>query len=324
MQTRALAGYEHVYELECAGSRAFIAIHAALRGRAFGGVRIRAYASDEHALTDALALAEAMTRKVVLAGIDGGGAKSVLRLPPPHRRAEAIHQLGRFIDSLGGRYQCGGDYGFTAADEAVLRAATRHVACGDLAEATARSVELAIFAAADPRVVALQGLGAVGRPLARRLLARGVRVIAADPTWPEDLVPGDTLRRVDPAAIYGVDCDVFAPCAHGGVLDASTIPRLRAALVCGAANNPFAAADDVDRLDARGVAYIPDVIANAGATIVGASNALGEAAHIDPRFAAIPPLIHELLDRSRRERRSTHWIAHELADQRIAALRRPA
>ena len=319
MERLTAPGFDAAYRLRCAGATAFVAIHAALGGRAFGGVRIRAYPDERDALADALALAEAMTRKVVLAGIHGGGAKTVLTLPAPAARADALRELGAFIESLGGAYQCGPDYGFTAADEAILRDATRHVACGGLAAATARSTLLALLAAREPRVAAIQGLGGVGRALAEALVARGVRVIASDPAWPSDLPP--SIERAPPEAIYDVPCDVFAPCAHGGVLNATTIPRLRAALVCGAANNPLASDADADLLHARGVDYVPDVVANAGAAIVGASTALGEAAQIEPRMAGIPALVHDLLARARAERRSPHRIARELADARIAELR---
>lgn len=319
MQTLDVPGFDEVVRLECAGAPAFIALHAVLGGHAFGGIRVRAYPSDDDALADALALAQAMSRKVVLAGITGGGAKTVLTLPAPDRRARALAELGAFIESLGGRYQCGPDYGFTAADGAELRRATRHVASGDLAAATARGALLALLALGEPRVVAVQGLGEVGRPLAEALVRRGARVIASEPRWPADLSPA--IERVELDAIYDVECDVFAPCAHGGVLDARTIPRLRAAAVCGAANNPFAGDDDADRLHARRIDYVPDVIANAGATIVGASTILGEAPAIDARMAALPALAKELVARAREEGRSAHHLARELADQRIAALR---
>ena len=319
MERLAVPGYDAVYRLRCAGATAFIAVHAALGGRSFGGVRIRAYPAEDLALADALALAEAMTRKVVLAGIYGGGAKTVLTLPAPAARADALSELGAVIESLGGRYQCGPDYGFTAADEVILRGATRHVACGGLAAATARSTLLALLAAREPRVAAIQGLGGVGRAHAEAHIARGVRVIASDPAWPSDLSPA--IERAAPEAIYDVPCDVFAPCAYGGVLHAATIPRLRAALVCGAANNPLASDADADLLHDRGVDYVPDVVANAGATIVGASTALGEIAQIEPRMAAIPVLVRDLLARARAERRSPHRIARDLADARIAELR---
>src|SRR5262249_54908004 len=102
MQALSIDGFEEVYRISCAGSTAFVALHAVLSGRAFGGIRIRPYAAEDDALADALLLARAMSRKVVMAGIPGGGAKSVL-IEPAQGRAEAVRALGAFIESLGGR-----------------------------------------------------------------------------------------------------------------------------------------------------------------------------------------------------------------------------
>ncbi len=310
-----IPGFDEVWRLDCAGAVAFVSLHAVLQGRAFGGVRIREYSSENDALADALALSRAMSRKVALAGIAGGGGKSVL-VAPRGDRAKAVRALGEFVESLAGRYFCGPDYGFTEADGAVMKGATRFIAQEDLSDATARGVETAMRAACDPRVVVVQGLGAVGRPLAERLRASGVRVIASD------VRPFEGFGRVTPEAVYDVPCDVFAPCAIGGVLDASTIPRLRCSVVCGAANNPLASEDDAERLRLRGITYVPDFIANVGATIQGASTAVGEAHLIGERLAAIGPLVRDVLARAVHEGRSPHPVAVSLADERIARLRR--
>lgn len=314
VQKLAVDGFDEVHRVECAGSVAFVAIHALLCGRSFGGVRIRAYATEDDALTDALALARAMSRKVVMAGIAGGGAKAVL-MQPSGDRAAAVRQLGEFIESLGGRYLCGPDYGFTAADETVLRSATRHVASGNLAPATARSVIQAMRAVCEPRVVAVQGLGAVGLPLARTLRDAGVRVVATD------LRPVEGFETVLPEAIYGVECDVFAPCATGGVLNSGTIPRLRCRVVCGAANNPLASDEDAELLLGRGIVYVPDFLANCGATIQGASTALGETHLIGKRMAAVADVTRALLREAEATRSSPHHVALAWADREIARLR---
>lgn len=297
-----IPGYEEVHRIPCGDSVAFVALHAVVQGRAFGGVRIQEYASENEALEDALALSRAMTRKVLLAGIEGGGGKTVLR--KPQNREQALRDLGDFIESLGGRYFCGPDYGFTAADTTVLKSRTRYVACADLAPATAETVKISMEAVLRPRVVAIQGLGSVGRPLADALRADGVRVIASD------LRGGD----VPPDAIFDVECDVFAPCATGGVLTPETVRRLRCRLVCGAANNPLAS-DDVAPL--LGLRYVPDFIANSGATIQGASTSIGEAHLIPRRIAAVGDLVRDVMARAERENRSPHFVAIDLADERL-------
>ncbi|MCB9569771.1 MAG: Glu/Leu/Phe/Val dehydrogenase [Myxococcales bacterium] len=320
MRPLEIAGYDEVHRLECGGAPTFLAIHTRFTGRAFGGIRSRDYPSERAALGDALALSQAMSRKAALAEIPGGGAKTVMMRPPPERRREALEELAAIIESLGGSYCCGGDYGFTVEDEATVRARTRHIATGDLSDATAAGVELAMLAAEIPTSVAIQGLGRVGEALARRLVARGIKVLAADPS-PHAATPRG-VRRVDPATILEAEVDVLAPCAHGGVLGEAAIERLRCRRICGAANNPFATKSDADRLHARGIAYVPDFVANAGALIEGALTTIGEAAAIEARMAALPELVRAIDRESRRRDRSPHWIAVEIADARLATRRR--
>jgi len=298
------------------GGVAFVAIHRLIAGRAFGGIRLRRYASETEALADALALARAMSRKAAMAGIAGGGAKTVIMLPLADRGA-ALRRVGDLIERLAGQVWCGGDLGFTAADQAVLESATRYVACGNLAAATARSVEICMRALWPPTSVAIQGVGAVGLPLARSLGDAGVRV------WVHDLDPRRTgdFEAVSSQEIYGRACDVFAPCGAGGVIDHAAAHRLRCRLVCGGANNPLTGVDVADLLHGRGILYVPDFIANSGATIVGASRALGEVDAIEARMAALPGLVTHVMEQARHRDCSPHDVAVEMADARLRAAR---
>jgi leucine dehydrogenase len=313
-----IPGFDEVHRIECAGSTAFVALHAVLSGRTFGGIRIRRYPTENQALEDALALARAMSRKAVMAGIPGGGAKTVL-LEPEGDRSAAVRALGAFVESLGGRYHCGADYGFTTQDDATLREVTRYVARNNLAPATSESVLIAMDAVISPRVVAIQGLGAAGRPLADKLRARGVRVVVSDVRAVD---ASEGWEVVPPEAIYDVPCDVFAPCATGGVLTEETIGRLRCKVVCGAANNPLARDEDGERLRARGITYVPDFIANVGALIHGASMSIGETNLIDERMARVTEITRAVIARAAQEGRSPHAVAVAMADERIAAARR--
>ncbi|MDJ0522390.1 MAG: Glu/Leu/Phe/Val dehydrogenase dimerization domain-containing protein [Planctomycetota bacterium] len=315
MERLDIPGYDEVVRVPCGSSVAFVAIHALVGGRAFGGIRIRDYDDEQAALDDALRLAHAMSRKVAFHGLPAGGAKTVL-VRPKRDRAGALEALGAYIESLGGRYHCGPDYGFGPQDDAALRRTTQHLAATEgLGAATARGVHSAITAICMPRAVALQGLGAVGLPLARLLLADGVRVVASDIR----AVPG--FEVVPPSSIYDIDCDVFAPCAQGGVLDEQTIERLHCRIVCGAANNPLVADADAERLRERGILYVPDFVANAGAVIVGGSIAAGEGSRAEERLEAIGPRVLEVLERADEEGRSPHAVAVDEADRLLAAAR---
>ncbi len=315
MERLDIPGYDEVYRVACGSAVAFVAIHALVEGRAFGGIRIKDYDSEKAALDDALHLARAMSRKVALHGLPAGGAKTVL-MRPKRGRPEAVEALGAFIESLGGRYHCGPDFGFGPDDETALRRTTSQLACTQgLGAATARGVYAAMTAICTPTAVAVQGLGAVGLPLARLLASDGVRVIASD------IRPLPGFEVAPPETIYDADCDVFAPCAGGGVLDRLTIERLRCRIVCGAANNPLATDEDADRLRARGILYVPDIVANAGAVIVGGSIAAGQADLAEQRLLAIGDRVLEILGRADEEGRSPHVVAIEEAERLLAAAR---
>lgn len=311
-------GYDAVYRVECGGSIAFVALHALVHNRTFGGIRIRGYSSEAAALSDALDLAKAMSRKVVMAGIEGGGAKTVLLAPAHTCRERAVADLAAFIESLAGKYLCGGDLGFTSRDEEVLRAGTQYVACGDLAAWTARSVSASIAAVSTPAIVVVQGLGAVGRPLAEALRDGGAKVVVTD-------IVAERCHGFETTADpYGTPCDVFSPCGPGGLLDHGAIDRLSCRIVCGGANNPLADVTGADRLHARGILYVPDFIANSGATIRGAGTMLDkedQEDQIQARMAAVGPLVQEIVAAANDRDCSPHHIAVEMADARLARLR---
>lgn len=74
-------------------------------------------------------------------------------------------------------------------------------------------------------------------------------------------------RWVEPDGAILTGCDVLAPCALGGVIDAAAVERLRCEIVCGAANNVLADEGLAADLASRGIVYAPDFIANAGGLI---------------------------------------------------------
>lgn len=316
-----VAGWDDAFRLDLGAATGFVLIHRAVHGRAFGGIRVRTYPDDATALEDARLLSRAMSRKVILSGIPAGGAKTVVRVPAAgwseEQRGEAMRRLGAFVQSLGGRYHCGADMGFSAADEEHVSSATEHFACRDLGSWTARSVLAAMRAVLDPASAVVQGVGAVGRGVATDLLEHGSALTVCDLNdAAARSVPGATV--VPPEGAYDTECDVWSPCATGAVLSADTIPRLTCRLVCGGANNPFADDADADRLHARGIECVPDVLANAGAVIKGASDALGEPERVEQRMAEIPDRVRSVMARARAEDRSAHHVAAELADELLS------
>ena len=279
-------------EDQASGYRGIIAVHSTRLGPAVGGTRLWTYATLDEALSDALRLSRGMTFKNAAAGLALGGGKSVILKPEgAFDRGILFRAHGRFVNSLGGRYITAEDVGSSPADMAMVRQETPHAAgllelSGDPSPVTARGVFRSIEAAAihrwgSPdlrgRSVALQGCGNVGLHLARELSAAGASLIVADVSAQAigRLLRQLKARVVDPRHIHSAAADIFAPCALGGTLNSGTIPELRCEIVAGAANNQLLQPADAERIEARGILYVPDFIANAGGVINGSRELLG-------------------------------------------------
>ena len=268
-----------------AGLTAIIAVHSTRLGPALGGCRMWPYASKAEAMTDALRLSQGMTYKSALAGLSLGGGKAVIQGDPRRDKTPALFQaMGRFIDSLGGRYITAEDVGIKVADVEAMGIETNHVAgtpakgSGDPSPATALGVFEGIraclrqkFGRADfaAITIAIQGLGSVGWKVAERLHEAGAKLVVAD-------IHEAILARarnelgakiVAPEVIYDQSCDVFAPCALGAVINDETLPRLKAGVVAGSANNQLAEARHGAALKTAGILYAPDYAINAGGII---------------------------------------------------------
>ncbi len=287
----AARGHEQVVYVadRASGLRAVIAVHSTALGPSLGGVRFWAYPSEAAATADALRLSEAMTYKAALAGLHQGGGKAVVLLDHPDapHTEPMLRALGRGIDELGGRYLAAEDVGATPADMAALALETPWVTgvaeaaggSGDPSPVTAFGVLHAMRAVAvqldgDASLmgwrVAVQGAGHVGSHLVRLLVGAGASVVVGDARDERAAAVASALPGVEvvPAdRVLAQDCDLVAPCALGAALTDETVAALRCRAVCGAANNQLAGNDIEDLLVARGIAYVPDFVANAGGII---------------------------------------------------------
>jgi leucine dehydrogenase len=268
----------------------FIAIHSTRLGPAIGGTRMKPYPDARAALLDAMRLAGGMTHKWAAAGIDSGGGKAVIAVPPDldsTARTELLRRYGAFIKQLGGLFLTGPDVGTGSEDmDTIAEAGDPYVFCrtpqaggtGNPAPFTALGVFTAIQAAAERvfgnaslkgKRVLVQGAGSVGRQLIQRLTEVGSEVLFSDVNetcighFRDDM----GLECVPADAVYDTPCDIFAPSALGGVLDETTIPRLGCRIVAGAANNQLAGPEDGMRLRERDILYAPDFISNSGGAI---------------------------------------------------------
>jgi leucine dehydrogenase len=275
----------HFHEDKQTGLKAIIAIHRAWSAPSTGGCRMRNYVDETEALRDVLRLSRGMSYKSVLAGLDYGGAKAViLGVPQPEAREAVLRSMTQFIDRLGGRFRTGVDVGLSPDDVAFMSQYSANiVGTGAIApeDLTAQGVLEAIKAAAAQRFgatsvaglrVSILGLGKVGGKLAELLIGAGARVSGADIDEARNSAAREIGVEIVPiTTAHALDCDVFAPCALGSVLNGASIPELRCGAVAGAANNQFDRPEQAATLAARGILHAPDFIANAGGLIAVAA-----------------------------------------------------
>jgi leucine dehydrogenase len=339
-------GYEKLLlcQNEDVGLKAVIAIHSTVLGPAAGGCRMWIYDDEMDAVEDALRLARGMTYKYAAAGVNLGGGKTVIIGDPKTQKSEALFRaLGRFIDSLGGEYLTGEDVGTTLQDMDYIRMETPYVitlseesgGAGPIAPATAFGVVQAMKACAREvwgtdslagRSVAVQGLGAVGYPTVKLLVENGCRVVVTDidPDKVKRVVEEFRVEAVEPDQIYGLDVDIFCPCALGAVINDQTIPQFRVKIICGSANNQLAEERHGDELERRGILYAPDYIANAGGTIFDTDRLWGG---VNPKrgmkkVEAIYQKMQRVIEISKRDNVPTYVAADRLAEERIEAVRK--
>ena len=341
--SEAFADHEQVVFCRDAetGLRAIIAVHDTTLGPAIGGVRMWPYDSEAAALRDVLRLSQAMTRKCALAGVPFGGGKAVILGDPETCKTPALLQaLGRHIARLGGSYVAGEDVGIGVDDIREIHKVTPHVrglpelGVGDPSPYTARGVLHGIRAALADRLerhglagvrVCIQGLGHVGFSLARQLQAHGARLYVSD--WRAERVRQAKQQlgaeAIAPEAAHKAPADVFAPCALGGILNSQTIPRIKACIVAGAANNQLAQDSDAKLLAERGILYAPDYVINAGGVIALALEGKeGDASDLERRLEAIGITLGGIFARARQSGRLPGVLADEMARQRLARARR--
>jgi len=263
------------------GYRGIIAIHDTTLGPALGGTRFWNYASEAEAITDVLRLARGMTYKAAITGLALGGGKSVIIGDNHTTEREAIFRAhGRAIETLGGRYITAADVGTSVDDMEYLRKETQWVTglkgrSGDPGPITAFGVCQGLKACArfrygeeslEGRHVIVQGLGSVGYHLCKYLAEEGARLSVAD-------IEDERVRKavadfgataVAPDDVYGIDADIFSPCALGAVINDDTLDTLKVDIVAGSANNQLAEPRHGEALHEKGIVYAPDYVISAG------------------------------------------------------------
>ncbi len=325
------------------GLRAVIAIHSTALGPATGGLRMWTYANEQDAIFDAMRLARGMTYKYAAAGVNLGGGKAVIIGDPKKDKTEGlIRAMGKFIDQLGGEYITGEDVGTTLDDMELLLTETDHVVtlpvhaggAGDISPATALGSVLATKACAQRvwgsanlagRTVALQGLGVCGYKALRLLVEQGAKVTVTDVDDAKiaSAVAEFGVSAVAPEQIYDLSVDIFAPYALGAIINDDTIARLQCKIVAGSANNIFAEERHGDELQARGIVYAVDYVANSGGTIFDTDRFRKGGFQAERAWANVNKVFErtlEVFDIADAEGIAYYRAADQIAERRIASL----
>lgn len=328
---------------QSSGLKAIIAIHDTTLGPALGGTRMWTYASEENAIEDALRLARGMTYKNAAAGLNLGGGKTVIIGDPfKDKNEEMFRALGRFIQSLNGRYITAEDVGTTVNDMDIIHEETNYVtgisptfgSSGNPSPVTAYGVYRGMKAAAkeafgteslEARKIAVQGLGNVAYTLCKYLHDEGAELIVTDINRLAIMrvVNEFGAIAVEPNEIYAQDVDIFSPCALGAIINDTTIPMLKAKVIAGSANNQLAESRHGDKLHELGIVYAPDYVINAGGVINVADELYGyNRERAMKRVETIYDSIAKIFEISKRNNIPTYLAANHLAEERIARVRK--
>ncbi len=255
-----------------------------------GGIRVFPYLDINAMIRDVCLLAEAMTKKALGANLNIGGAKMVVMGDPKTiKTGEFLLWIGECINSLNGGYYGAEDMGMKSKDIDIVSTVTEWITgrsignggSGDPGEVTAYGVlsGVEIAAAFHPATrgkrlnelsCAIQGLGGVGKPLAKMLLSKGCSLIVTDIDRARcaNFEHRPNVTVVEPGAIHATHVDVFAPCACGGVINNKMAREFNCHIIAGSANNQLEQSSaGVHLWEARHILYAPDSIINAGGLI---------------------------------------------------------
>ena len=337
-------GHEQLVVVSDTGSglKAIIAIHDTTLGPACGGTRIWPYKSEREAMWDALRLSRAMTYKSAAADLPLGGGKGVIIADSHTQKTEAlVRAYGRFVDTLAGRYLTTTDVGSTGRDMEYIKQETDYVVglpvtaggSGDTSIMTGLGIYMGMKACAKEtwgndslqgKVVAMQGFGKVATHTAHHLMKEDATLVVTDVfDGALDRARDLGLKVVKPDDIYGIDCDIFAPCALGGVINPETIPQLKCKVIAGGANNQLLSESDGEALHRMGIMYGPDYILNSGGIINVESEVSGiyNADRAREKTERVYEIMERVISISKTEEIPSAKAADRLAEERLKSVR---
>lgn len=335
-------GHEEVvfFHSKDTGLKAIVAIHNTVLGPALGGCRLWPYKSEGEALNDVLRLSRGMTYKAAVSGLNLGGGKSVIIGDPDEVKNEALFRsMGRYIESLSGRYITAEDVNTTVDDmeyilretDSVVGVPESHGGSGDPSPFTAFGTIQGIKACLNKKYgntdlggqsYAVQGAGHVGIHIIKTLRDAGAKVFVCDMNESRVQEAVDMGAEAVPLDdIYDTDATVYVPCALGATVNEDTIPRLKCDIVAGSANNQLADNDCGTELDKRGILYAPDYAINAGGLMNVAIELEGyNRQRAERTVGNIYGIIENIFRIADRDSIPTWQAADTLAEERIEAM----
>ena len=285
------------------GMQGYLVIDNTARGMGKGGVRMQ----PNLMLMEILRLARTMTWKNAAADLPLGGAKGgIIADPQDPNRESIIRSYARALRSfIPNEYAFGLDMGLTEADAALVvdelgdpKAATgKPASLGGIpydelmitAYGVVESIEVTCQIAGidlEGAGVVIQGFGAVGKGVARFCSEKGAMIVSVSDSrnaiWdPKGLDIKHLMevkkttgslestrcgKHLAPGEELFLETEILVPCAKGDVITMDNVDQIRARIVVEGAN--FATTKEAqNRLNKRGIFFVPDFIANAGGVI---------------------------------------------------------
>ncbi len=317
------------------GMKALVAIHSTNLGPALGGCRFISYPNTQAAIIDGMRLARGMSYKAALANLPLGGGKAIIIKPTgPYDRSAYFDAFGKFVHQLNGRYITALDSGTELEDMERVYTHTPYVASlaqhhGDPAPYTAkgvlRGIEAMVAAVLGKHSlqgihVAIQGLGHVGIKLAKYLHEHGAKLTVSDitPEKTHEVQLAFGAQVVPPETIHCVHCDVFSPCALGGIINDQTIDAIGAPIIAGAANNQLAHTYHGKRLMEKGIAYAVDYVINVGGLLLAASKYLKtDEAQVDQQIDNIANTLTTIHHQAVQTQTPANIVADRMAEEKL-------
>ena len=330
-----VANYERVIhatnkttKLDC-----IVAIQSTKLGPALGGVRTWEYNNFEDQKNDTLRLSAAMSLKNSICGINFGGGKATINLKNIKKTPELYQSYGEVVELLKGTYLTAGDVNTFKEDLIECSKFSKYV-YGINVE-TSEPTSIGLFYAINSTNkfinknsslenihVAISGVGKVGSKLAKLLVNAGAKVTAAsiNSKLINKLKEEIKIIEVSPSKLFKVKCDIISPCALGGVINKLNYKALNCKGIAGAANNQLENSYIADLLLKNNIVYSPDYLVNSGGVIAIASEIDKSEKLMGIQLKKIGDRLEDVLTESQNNKKSTDYIATNIALKRINSL----